>query len=419
MSNIYLAWLLAGLWTFAQTHCISNYTEGHSQPSPAEVLYNLPHHNIVPGNVDFTFKFYCQVSLGEARNNILFSPLSISTALSMLLLGAKHRTQSQLLSGLSFNQTEISGQEICEGFNNSLHLLNDPSNEIELNLGNALFIDEEMKPLKKFVHDAKHFYNSDISHTNFKNSEQAEEQINYYIEKKTNGQFVDVIRGLETDVSMVLVNYMFMKAYWKNPFSFKNTREDYFFVDEQTTVRVPMMFSNALYKTYNDTDLSCQLVEIPYKGTTSALFILPEPGKMKQVEDALEKGILLKWLHSVEEQRINLHLPRFTIHAKYVLRGLLRRMGITDIFTDEADLSGITGKPELKVSKAVHQVHLSVHENGTEAAAAATFDETVSNSLSPIIIFNRPFVLIISESRSNSILFMGRIINPNGTGRHY
>ncbi|XP_042301430.1 alpha-1-antiproteinase-like [Sceloporus undulatus] len=411
MSIFNLAWLLAGLCVLVHCHHIPIDFQADNQYSLVG-HQNLPHLKIAPGNIDFAFKLYHEVALGAAKKNIFFSPLGISTAFSMLALGAKSHTLSQLLSGLSFNQTEITEQEIRENFRALLEHLNNPSRNIELTLGNALFIDEEFKPLKKFLKDAKYFFKSDISHTNFNNSEEAEEEINSYIKKKTNGKLVDVVKGLDAEVVTVLVNYIFMKAHWKNPFNPSNTQEDYFFVDEHTTIKVPMMFRNGLYYTYHDTDLSCQVAVLPYQGTTSAFFVLPDPGKMKQVEDALGRELFLKWLNSLREQRINLHLPKFSISTKYVLKGILRRLGITDIFTNEANLSGITGKPDLQISKAFHQTYLNVHENGTEAAAA-TVIEAVPVSLFPIMKMSRPFLMIIFESNSQSILFMGRITNPN------
>ncbi|KAH0620395.1 hypothetical protein JD844_020803 [Phrynosoma platyrhinos] len=410
MSNFNLALLLAGLCSFVHCHHIPAYFQ-----VPREIYHgpnNYPYHDISIGNANFAFKFYHDVALGAARKNIFFSPLSISTAFSMLALGAKSHTLSQLLSGLSFNLTEITEQKIHEGFHALIEHLNHPSKNIELTLGNALFIDEQLKPLNKFLQDAKHFYKSDISHTNFNNSEEAEEQINSYIDKKTNGKLVDVVKGLDADVLMVLVNCMFMKAYWENPFNPKITREYDFFVDEHTTVKVPMMYRYGRYYTYYDRDVSCQVVVLPYKGTISAYFILPDPGKMKQVEDALGLDLLIKWFTSLTEERVNLYLPKFSISTKYVLKGILRRLGITDIFTEDADLSGITGKPDLKVSKAIHQAYLNVYENGTEAAAA-THNELVPNSLSSIIKINRPFIMAIMETQSMSFLFMGKITNPN------
>ncbi|XP_032996368.1 alpha-1-antitrypsin-like [Lacerta agilis] len=413
MSRLHLCLLLSGLWAFAQCHHTPDHKEDHdhAHSPPAEGERDLPSLKIGPGNADFAFRFYHHVASETAKKNIFFSPLSISTALALVSLGARTTTLSQLLSGLGFNQSDITEQEIHEGFHHLLRLLNRPNAELHLSIGNALFTDDQVKLLKKFLDDAKHFYETDVLPTNFKNPAVAESQINSYIENKTNGKIVDAVKGLDPDALMVIVNYIYMRANWEEPFNSLSTREGDFHVDEQTTVKVPMMNKDSWFETYRDTILSCEVVKLPYKGKVSALFILPEQGKMKQLENALSKDVLLKWMNSTKSQRIHLFLPKFTISGNYVIKGILRRMNITEVFTGQADLSGITGKPELKISKAIHKAYLKVHENGTEAAATTAI-EIHPLSLPPVIKFNCPFVMLIVDEETDTTMFMGKVNNP-------
>nr|XP_020666695.1 alpha-1-antitrypsin-like [Pogona vitticeps] len=401
MPNLKLWLLSAGLFTLAT--CATE---------PAKQQSHLPFLKISFYNCDFASRFYHQIASEESEKNIFFSPISITTAFACLSLGAKSTTLSQILSGLGFNQTKISEQEIHKGFRHLLQMLNRPEAEIELSLGNALFTHDQYKLLKKFLNDAKHFYHAEVLPTNFKKPEEAVKQINNYIEKKTHGKLVDVVKQLDPKVVVVLVNYIFFKAYWKNPFNYESTQKDDFFVDEQTTVQVPMMNKDSNFSYYHDKELSCQVVHIPYKGNASALFILPDPGKLKQVEAALGTDALIKWAKSLKQQRLQLFLPRFSLSASYDAEKILNKLGITDVFTDHADLSGITGARNLKVSKAIHKAFLNVHENGTEAAAT-TVIEIVPTSLPPQIRFNRPFLLLILDDLTKSTLFVGRVKNPN------
>ncbi|XP_077780540.1 alpha-1-antiproteinase-like [Podarcis muralis] len=413
MSHLYLCLLLAGLCAFAQCHYTPDHNEDHDhgRSAPAEGERDLPSLKIARGNADFAFRFYHHVASESTEKNIFFSPLSISTALAMVSLGARTTTLSQLLSGLGFNPSDITEPEIHEGFHHLLRILNRPSAELHLRIGNTLFTDDQVKPLKKFVDDAKHFYETDVLPTNFKNPAVAKSQINSYIGKKTNGKIVDAVKCLNREALMIMVNYIYMRANWEKPFNSLHTREGDFYVDEETTVKVPMMNKVSWFETYHDKILSCKVVKLPYKSNVSALFILPDQGKMKQLENALSKDVLLKWMNSTKSQRIDLFLPKFTISGNYVIQGILRRMHITEVFTDQADLSGITGKPELKISKAIHKAYLNVDENDTEAPATTAI-EIAPTSLPPALVFNAPFLSVTVDEETDTAIFMGKVTNP-------
>uniref|UniRef100_A0A8D0HPU6 Serpin domain-containing protein n=1 Tax=Sphenodon punctatus TaxID=8508 RepID=A0A8D0HPU6_SPHPU len=353
---------------------------------------------IAPSNADFAFRFYKQVASDTGDKNVFFSPLSISTAFAMLTLVAKSTTLNQIKKVLAFNLTQTEEQKIHEEFHHLIQTLNRPESEIQLNMGNALFIDQKLQPLQKFLEDVKSLYESEGFSSNFKNSAEAEKQINDYIKKKTQGKIVDLVKNLDELTKLVLVNYIYFKAHWENPFYQESTYKEDFFVDVTTTVKVSMMTRDGCYETHYDEKLCCELVRIPYKGGAAALFILPAEGKMKHVEDAL----LGRWVG---------HRSTLTPSSDGCSENLMESMGVTEVFSDHADLSGITGQPDLKVSKVVHKALLNVHEFGTEAVGA-TVMECVLCSLPPTIRFNRPFLLLIVDQTTHSILFLGKIVNP-------
>ncbi|KFV60621.1 Alpha-1-antiproteinase 2, partial [Tyto alba] len=376
---------------------------------------NLAHVKITPSNADFAFRFYKQVRDEASNKNIFFSPLSISTAFAMLSLGARSNTLNELHKGLAFNLTEVEEQEIHEGFKHVLQLLNDPHREVQLNMGNILFIDDQLKLLQKFLDDVTNFYYSEAISSKLQNSAEAAKEINKYIETKTHGKIVDLLKSVDDETMMVLVNYIFFKGYWEKPFNNLVTRDSDFLLDDKNSVKVKMMHQSKVFNIHRDEKLSCWVVEIPYKGDATSLFVLPDEGTMKQVEDTLLKETVSNWIQSLKKRKIYLDLPKFSISGCYDVKSLFKKMGVTEVFSDQADLSGVSEETRLKVSRAIHKATVDVSENGTEAAAV-TVIELVPLSAEfpppPHITFNRPFLMIIIDKTTHSILFMGKIVNP-------
>ncbi|XP_018762813.3 alpha-1-antitrypsin-like [Serinus canaria] len=366
---------------------------------------------IIPSNTAFAFQFYRQATTQEPDKNIFFSPVSISAALALLALGSRGSSQAQLLEGLAFNLTSIQQEEIHHGFAQLLRLLSRPGSQLQLSMGNTLFMDKHLKPMKTFLKDIKTLYRGKAVSRSFQNSPEAKKEINDYVKNKTRGKINQILEDLDSNTLLVIVNYIYFKAYWENPFNIKGTHKDFFHVTAKTSVEVEMMTRDGFYKAYSDRKLSCEVVQIPYKGDVTAFFILPKKGKMKQLEYALTKNTLSKWDKSLQRWRMELHIPKVSISGTYDLKRILMSLGVTDVFSNRADLSGITGNPEVKVSKATHKALLKIHENGTEAAAASSID-FLPHSAPPIVKFNHPFLLLIIDQYTQSILFMGKVVNP-------
>ncbi|XP_066044825.1 alpha-1-antitrypsin-like [Chamaea fasciata] len=411
-SALYLCLLLLGLQVQGQQQeqQIHHPPEDQSQADGE----NLPHVKLAPSNAAFAFKLYKQIRDESGNKNIFFSPLSISTAFTMLTLGARSNTLRELYKGLAFNLTQVGEQEIHEGFQHILQLLNDPQREVQLNMGNTLFVDNKVELLQTFVDHVKNFYYAEAVSSNFQNPE-AKRQINKYVETKTQGKFVDLVKSLDPESVMVLINYIFFKGSWERPFNSFNTRDDDFFLDAKNSVKVQMMHQNKDFNVHRDENLSCWVVEIPYKGNVTSLFILPDEGTMKQVEDALLKETVSSWLKSLEEREIYLDLPKFSVSSSYDLKSLFKKMGVTEVFSDQADLSGLAKNLPVKVSKAIHKATVDVRENGTEASAMTMIEISVMSMpfpAPPHITFHRPFLMMIIDKNTDGVLFLGKIVNP-------
>ncbi|KAG3260438.1 alpha-1-antitrypsin-like protein CM55-MS [Ictidomys tridecemlineatus] len=301
-------------------------------------------HKIAPNLAEFALSLYRVLAHESNTTNIFFSPVSIATALASLSLGTKADTHTQIMEGLGFNLTEISEADIHQGFQHLLQNLNKPNSQLQLTTGNGLFIDHNLKLLDKFLEDVKNLYHSEAFSTDFTNTDEAKKQINTYVEKGTQGKIVDLVKDLNRDSILALVNYIFFKGKWEKPFEVDHTKEEDFHVDQHT-------------------------------------------------------------------RRVDLYFPKVNISGTIHLKPVLTSLGITKLFSNAADLSGITENGPLRVSKALHKAVLTFDKEETVAAGDAKWEE---NTLfkAPTVQFNRPFFLIIMDEYTNFPLFGGKIVNP-------
>ncbi|XP_057587948.1 serpin A3-6-like [Hippopotamus amphibius kiboko] len=373
-------------------------------------------HTLASSNTDFAFSLYKQLALKTPNKNIIFSPLSVSIALGFLSLGARGPTLTEILEGLKFNLTETPETEIHKGFQHLLQTLGHPSNQLQLSMGNAMFVQEQLKLLEKFIEDARTLYASEAFSANFEDSDAAKKLINDYVKNKTQGKIVELFKELDPLAKVILVNYIYFKAQWKTLFDPQHTKQAEFHVSENETVEVPMMSIGGLKTPYfRDEQLGCTVVELPYSSNDSALFILPDEGRMQDLEAKLHPETLRRWRDSLQPSLLDvLYLPKFSISSKYNLRDILPQLGVRKVFTlTEAELSGITDTMHLAVSQMVHSAVLDVDEQGAEAAAATGVELSPRSIVRTIVRFNSPFLISIIDKDTQSIIFLGKVNNPN------
>ncbi|XP_022431889.1 plasma serine protease inhibitor isoform X1 [Delphinapterus leucas] len=373
---------------------------------------------VAPGSRDFVFDLYRALAAAAPDQNIFFSPLSISMSLAMLSLGARCNTKAQVLAGLGLSPQEGQEEELHSASQRLLWELERPRDGLQLSLGNALFTKPAVPMEEAFLGAIRTLYLADTFPTDFEDSEGAQKQINDYVAKQTKGKIVDLVKGLDGTEVMVIVNYIFFKAKWETSFNRKSTHEQDFHVTSETVVRVPMMKREDQFYYLLDRNLSCRVVGVPYQGNATAFFILPHEGGMGQVENGLTEKTLRKWLktsmkRSSLSRQLELHLPKFSIEGSYQLEKVLPKLGIRDVFTSYADLTGISNNSSIQVSEMVHKAMVEVDESGTQAAAATgtIFMFRSARMSSQKIIFNRPFLMLIVENKKH-ILFLGKVTRP-------
>ncbi|XP_007901224.2 leukocyte elastase inhibitor [Callorhinchus milii] len=374
-------------------------------------------------NTNFALDLYKKVIEGKEKENVFFSPLSISAALAMVYLGAEGNTAAQMSKVLHFDTVD----DVHARFKTLLSDINRPSASYLLKLVNSLFQDKTYTFLQKFLSSISEFYQADLSAVDFANQpEVARNTINSWVEIKTDGKIQKLLSADHiTDLTrLVLVNAVYFKGSWEHKFNETDTLVKPFRLNKGQSKPVNMMYQEAdLYSTYIK-ELQMRIVELPYvQNELTMVIMLPDEISdnstgLEKLEQVLTYEKLLDWTKEeyMEKIKVKIQLPKFKLEDQFDLNSTLSEMGMADAFLDfKADFSGMTGKNDLFLSKVVHKSFVEVNEEGTEAAAATSvvFMEKFLK-IEVDFVADHPFLFFIRHNKTRNILFFGRFSSPEG-----
>ena len=376
---------------------------------------------VVSGNVQVALNLFRKLLEEDESKNIFISPFSVSVALAMTYLGCGGNTASELARGLQVS--DIPADVVHSTYSEILSLLFENQHDILLRIANKMFADNSYTLLNTFTENILKYYHAQASLVNFHTDpEESRQDINNWVSENTSGKIPDLFpNGSITNLTrLVLVNAIYFKGNWLDKFNSENTRSDKFHVSSSNTIDVQLMYQkkNFKYGVCRNLDY-CQAIELPYAGGSVSMFVLL-PSKidgLKQLEAEME----MKHLNEVEQvfemrqQLTELFLPRFKLSYEKNMEKPLKGLGINDLFSESvADLSGIDGTLMLYVSTVVHKAVIEVNEEGSEAAAATGV--AVNVRCLPKTMYmkvDHPFLFFIRNNKTKSVLFLGRVINPN------
>ncbi|XP_063295319.1 alpha-1-antitrypsin-like [Pelobates fuscus] len=366
---------------------VFSHHDGGHEDDYGKGKHDSHHHvhgnEIVPSNSQFAFRLFKQVNSAKPLENSLFSTVAIPTAFGMLSEVARSKTHDEILNGIGSKNSETAKDDYNAWFRVIFNVLSPLDSELQLNRGNARFINKNVKTLQPFLDRVKRHSESEAFSSDT-NSDEAKEQINSYMNKNTNGKIPELLSSIDKDTISLLDNWIFFRGKWEMPFNEEFTSEGDFHVDENTVVTVPFMRRTGMYNVLLSENVT--VVEIPYKGNASALFILPKEGKLRHIEQNLQESTIKTWKSKLESQYVELSLPTFSLSLALDLIETFDKLGITKVFSDAADLPGITEQAKLKGSKVVHKAYLSVSEKGTEASAVTALEIMPVSLPSSIVI---------------------------------
>lgn len=375
---------------------------------------------LVQGDTAFAFDLYQRVTQ-ESEDNLIYSPYSISLAFSMLYAGARGETEAQMMQALHY----LSQDEQHLTFNaldqRISGLGGKPSGEIEgepfeLNVANALWGQEDFPFEPPYLDLLAQHYGAGLRIVNFaRDPETARQMINRWVADETRDRIENIMPPgvIDSSTRLVLANAIYFNASWLFPFDQSATREMPFTLLDGSPVDVAMMHLNTARVPYLQGE-GYQAVWLPYAGQqVDMLVILPGEGQFETVQAGLTADFLDQLRSQAELHDVTLSMPKFDFESDLNLPDHLSAMGMTDAFIlGQADFSGIAAGRELFVSAALHKGSITVDELGTEAAAATVIAMAESAMPRADLAIDRPFIFAILERDTGTLLFLGRVLNP-------
>jgi serpin B len=381
---------------------------------------------VVRGNTRFALELYGR--LKDRQGNLFLSPYSISTALAMTYAGATGQTEQQMADTLYFSlyseRNDAARKPFIPAFHKTfggiIQQLNASGEKggFELVVANALWGQKDFKFLPEYLALVKTNYDGNLEQVDFKTqTEEARKTINAWVENKTKDKIKELIKQgtLDSMTRLVLTNAIYFKGKWASQFKPENTKDAPFTLLNGEKMNVPMMHQTKEFG-YAETD-TLQMLELPYVNNYLSMVILL-PKKLDGIRD-LEKELtadnLNDWHYKQKNREVQVYVPRFKLTSEFSLADVLASMGMPEAFSPQADFSGMTGGRDLYISAVVHKAFVDVNEEGTEAAAAtgvAMRLTSVSPSSQTIFRADHPFIFLIRDNKTSSILFLGRTENP-------
>ncbi|KAM4906280.1 uncharacterized protein FYW23_001052 [Sylvia borin] len=368
--------------------------------------------SLCAANTTFAVELFRKLCEKNSGQNVFFSPFSISSALSMVLLGARGSTEAQISKVLSLKNA----QEAHNGYQSLLSEINDPNTKYILRTANRLYGEKTLEFLASFLESSQKSYHAGLEQMDFVHAwEDCRKQINVWVEGRTEGKIQNLLAEgiLNSLTRLVLVNAIYFKGSWEEPFSKQWTSESPFQINKNETRPVQMMFKKANFNMTYIGDLQTKILELPYVGNElSMIILLPDAIQdgstgLERLERELTYEKLMDWISPkmMSSTQVMVSLPRFKLEEDYDLKPVLRSMGMPDAFDlEKADFSGISSGKELVLSEVVHKSFVEVNEEGTEAAAATAVAMCGCSSVmsTPEFTADHPFFFFIRHNKTGS-----------------
>jgi serpin B len=358
-------------------------------------------------------------ALAAKSGNIVISPYGISESLALLAGGASGTTKEQLLHALHWDE---SADQLAAAYGAEDSRINQAAKfGLILSVANGFWYQKGYPLNSAFLRIAKDDFHAQANAVDFvANGPEVEAGINQWVARETAGKIPSLISSgsISATTRLLLANAVYFKGEWETPFKPDRTTEEPFFTAPADKVFVQMMTQDDDFKVASAP--TCDLLELPYTGGGFSMVVLlpKEQGGLAALDASLNETDLFEWLATLDfskAEHVDLSLPRFRMSYSTELTASLEQLGVAAAFDrTRADFSGINGRHDLYASTVLHKAYIDVNETGTEAAAATEIQMVALGvQRSREFNVNHPFIFLIRDNATGSVLFLGRVVNPS------
>ena len=379
---------------------------------PVPIELTLKQKEVVDSANKFAFDIFKPV-IGETKGseNLMISPFSITSALSMVLNGAAGETFDAVRHTLRYDGRTI--EEVNETYLRLMKEMIPVDPRVVMEIANSVWVEKRLTVKQPYIDALKTWYLAEARNIDVTDPG-AVDMVNNWIEEKTHDKIQDMLDYLSPDLAMLLINAIYFNGKWRYQFDAEDTQNRPFYITPGESVQVPMMYQEenfAVTLTGNAT-----LVELPYgQGNYSMVVMLPDEGvSLTEAAATLNSEDWAEWMHQLSygTTEVHLSLPKFEYEYKLELKDDLVALGMGIAFSGAADFSNISDQ-DIFISRVLHQTFIKTDEEGTEAAAATVVEfEFTSMPSVTVVNVNRPFLYFIRETTTGTIVFMGQVVDP-------
>ena len=379
--------------------------------------YAKPADNVDPrlvrANTAFAFDLFHALKQEGAGENLFISPASVSLALAMTYNGADGETAAAMANVLGLQEMTLA--EINTAFADLRTILENPDPKVQLAIANSLWARQGKEFYEDFLQRNRDYYDAEVATLDF-DLPDAAETINRWVEQQTNGKIKDLIEPpIHPLTVLFLINAIYFKADWADPFDPQQTREIPFNLPDGSSKQHPVMFREGEFQALVGDGF--QAVSLPYgkNGRIGMYIFLPDHSlTLDSFYQNLTSAQWSAWLEQFRETEGYVGLPRFKFEYEASLNDVLKALGMEIAFAaGRADFSGMKQvPPQLFIAEVKHKTFIEVNEKGTEAAAATSVEIRDESAPAFNMVIDRPFFFSIVDNKTGSILFMGSVTDP-------